>query len=64
MTAQSAERQKLSRAAQTVNRECGLAVLIGGGSGELLGHVVILIIIKLACDVSVCAEINFHVVQF
>jgi hypothetical protein len=37
MTAQSAERQKLSRAAQSVNRECGTESVIGGGSGELLG---------------------------
>jgi hypothetical protein len=31
------QRQKLSRAAITVNREGGLNALIGGGSGELLG---------------------------
>jgi hypothetical protein len=36
-----AQRQKLSRAANHVNRECGLTALIGGGSGELLGIVVI-----------------------
>jgi hypothetical protein len=30
-------RQKLSRAANRVNRESGLTALIGGGSGELLG---------------------------
>jgi hypothetical protein len=29
-------RQKLSRAAISVNRECGLIVIIGGGSGERL----------------------------
>ena len=32
-----AERSKLSRAANDVNRECGTANAIGGGSGELLG---------------------------
>jgi hypothetical protein len=30
----------MSRAANRVNRECGLAAPFGGGSGELLGHVV------------------------
>jgi hypothetical protein len=30
-------RQKLSRAAKSVNRECGTEYVIGGGSGELLG---------------------------
>jgi hypothetical protein len=31
------QRQKLSRAARSVNRECGTANVIGVGSGELLG---------------------------
>jgi hypothetical protein len=33
------QRQKLSRAAGGVNRECGTESTIGGGSGELLGGV-------------------------
>jgi hypothetical protein len=35
-----AQRQKLSRAAKTVNRECGTESVIGGGSGELLNHTI------------------------
>jgi hypothetical protein len=38
-----AQRQKLSRAANRVNRECGLITSIGGGSGELLANLVILL---------------------
>jgi hypothetical protein len=34
---QRCQRPKLSRAAVTVNRECGIKGAIGGGSGELLG---------------------------
>jgi len=37
MCASEGQRQKLSRAAQSVNRECGTETSIGGGSGELLG---------------------------
>jgi len=37
----SQERQKLSRAAISVNRECGTESIIGGGSGELLGNKII-----------------------
>jgi hypothetical protein len=33
--AELSSRQKLSRTAQTVNRECGLTAPIGGGSGDL-----------------------------
>jgi hypothetical protein len=40
MTAQSAERKKLSRAAKTVNRKSGTEHAIGVGSGELLGIMV------------------------
>ena len=32
-------RQKLNRAAESVNRECGTENAIGGGSGELLDHI-------------------------
>jgi len=31
------QRQKMSRAAVTVNRECGFTASIGGGSGGWLG---------------------------
>jgi hypothetical protein len=43
-----AERQKLSHAAQTVNRECGTGTVIGVGSGDLLGGSFLLLTIELA----------------
>jgi hypothetical protein len=36
------QRQKLSRAAVTVIRNCGFTAPIGGGSGELLGDKVVI----------------------
>src|ERR1035438_8570805 len=44
-------RQKMSRAANRVNRECGTECVIGVGSGELLGHgfVITQILVKTVC---------------
>ena len=36
----AAQREKLSRAAKSVNRECGLIAPIGVGSGDLGGNIV------------------------
>jgi hypothetical protein len=33
----------MSRAAQTVNRDCGTKTAISVGSGELLGHVMLML---------------------
>jgi hypothetical protein len=41
------QRTKLSRAAQHVNRECGTEIVIGGGSGELLGGVTAIISVSI-----------------
>ena len=40
----------MSRAAITVNRECGTETAIGGGSGELLGASVIVCECKTQCQ--------------